>query len=201
MVVGANDPPTISRMCREANLLHVFVDQPCADAPSVVSDNASGVRELAGILIDRAGPIAREGIVFFGGDSRLYATAQRIEGFHAALSERSHTALPGQVIACGYRRAGARNALAELYEKSGGLPPALLVNSIACFEGALEFLKTIPERKIAACRLGVWDYDPFGELWRFPVPMVRQRAEDMVRQAYRHIDGDGHRPAVDPDQA
>jgi LacI family fructose operon transcriptional repressor len=117
-------------------------------------------------------------------------------GFREALADRSMQPRPDQIIACGYRRAATRDALAELYDRLGGLPPALLVNSISCFEGALEFLKWIDEERIAACQIGVWDYDPLGELWRFPVPMVRQRAGELIQQAYRHLDAGDTEPSL-----
>lgn len=188
MFVGTTAPSALSALCREAGVAHVFVDQPSAEAPSVVSDNVAGVRGLALALLDRARPDAAAGIVFLGGDDRLYATAQRIKGFREALASHGRTPSADQIIACGYRRDDARKALANLYHRLGGLPPALLVNSIDCLEGALEFLKEIPDDAIAACHLGVWDHDPLGELWRFPVLMVRQRAGGLVRHAYRSLD-------------
>lgn len=188
MFVGTSAPQPLCALCREADVARVFVDQPCSDAPSVVSDNVAGVRELTGALLDRAPAGAAAGTVFLGGDSRLYATHQRIKGFREALLARGHTAEAAQVVACGYSRADARDALAALHGRLGGLPAALLVNSIDCFEGALEFLKALPDATIAGCRIAVWDHDPLGELWRFPVLMMRQRADALVREAYAHLD-------------
>lgn len=195
MLVGTTAPTRLSALCRDNGVAHVFVDQPYDGAPSVVSDNVAGVRSLAEALLDGASPDAAAGLVFLGGDDRLYATAQRIKGVRQALAARGHTARPDQVIACGYRRADAREALAALHGRLGRLPPALIVNSIDCLEGALEFLKELPDETIAACRLGVWDHDPLGELWRFPILMVRQRAGALVREAYRHLDGPSPAPA------
>lgn len=196
MFVGTTAPSDLAALCREAGVAHVFVDQPCAEAPSVVSDNLAGVRALVDVLLDRAGPGAAADMVFLGGDGGLYATGQRLVGFRAALAARGHTARDDQIVACGYRRADARTALAALHDRLGGLPPALIVNSIDCLEGALEFLRTLPDEAIAACRLGVWDHDPLGELWRFPIPMVRQRAGALVRQAYAHLDARDTAPSL-----
>lgn len=188
MFVGTTAPAALSAQCREANVAHVFVDQPSSEAPSVVSDNVGGVRTLASALLERARPGAVTGMVFLGGDSGLYATSQRIKGFREALAAHGHAVDDSQILACGYRRSDARDALAALYKRLGGLPPALLVNSIDCLEGALEFLREIPDEAIAACDLGVWDHDPLGDLWRHPILMVRQRAGALVRQAYTHLD-------------
>lgn len=196
MLVGTTAPTTLSALCSEMGVAHVFVDQPYEGAPSVVSDNVAGVRDLTAALLDRARPDAAEGIVFLGGDDRLYATAQRIRGFRQALAVRGHKARADQIVACGYLRADAREALAALHGRLGGLPPALIVNSINCLEGALEFLKELPDETMADCRLGVWDHDPLGELWRFPILMVRQRANALVREAYAHLDGPHPAPAA-----
>jgi LacI family fructose operon transcriptional repressor len=188
MLVGTSNPDQLSEICREANLPHVFVDQPCDSAPSVMSDNKSGARRLTDALLGESTADTVREVVFLGGDSALPATRRRIEGFREALEARGHTATDDQVVACGYRRAATHDTLAKLYEDRGRLPPAMFINSITCFEGALEFLVRLPMDEVDACRFGSFDYDPFGSLLRHPIPMIRQRAEEMVRRAYQHID-------------
>ena len=55
VVAGASEPETLAKICRDASVPHVFVDQPCASAPSVVSDNFTGAADLTHHLIDRMG--------------------------------------------------------------------------------------------------------------------------------------------------
>ena len=196
MLVGTSSPEISSEICRNASLPHVFVDQPCRAAPSVMSDNRSGARRLTDALLDRSAAEVIRDIVFLGGDAALPATQQRIGGFREALSARGHEVTEEQIVACGYRRMVARDTLEKLYESREGLPPAMFINSIDCFEGALEFLVRLPPEEVDACAFGSFDYDPFGGLMRNPVPMVRQRAEEIVRRAYRHLDENDTTPQV-----
>ena len=123
-----------------------------------------------------------------GGDASLYATSLRIEGFKRAMSDRDALISDDQVIACGYDPEATRMELERLYDRLGQLPAGLLINSIRAFEGGLRFLGTLPEAEISRCRIGCYDYDPLGMLLRFPIHMVRQRANVLVAEAYRHLD-------------
>jgi LacI family fructose operon transcriptional repressor len=176
----------------------VFVDQPCALAPSVVSDNRLGAMLLtdsllSSILIDSSFP--RKRLYFLGGNSALYASSQRILGFTDALNERGYHVDPAQIIACGYDKETARQNLQTLYEQLGGLPSGLLINSLDCLEGSLAFLGTLPEEEILNCTIGCYDYDPFGTLLRIPMNMIRQRSSELIRKAYSYID-DGVREPI-----
>ena len=192
VVAGASDPAAISLLCRQAGLRHVFVDQPCEGAPSVVTDNAGGARVLTEALLEAA---ARRGVapagsraVLIGGDARLPATAARIAGFGAALRAAGAADGPAQVVACGYAPADTQKALLDLRDRLGRLPDALLVNSITAFEGALPVLSALPEDEVAACAIGCFDYSPFLTSLRFPVWMVRQRSEALMRAAFDALD-------------
>ena len=52
------------------------------------------------------------------------------------------------------------------------------------FEGALRFLATLPEEELDACAIGCFDYEPLGQLLRFPVHMMRQRHKMLVQRAF-----------------
>ncbi|TRD15593.1 LacI family DNA-binding transcriptional regulator [Palleronia caenipelagi] len=186
MLVGTTHPEELSAICRAENVPHVFVDQPCQGAPSVVTDNRGGARALAEILLQAAPDAGEADTVFLGGNADLPATSLRILGYQDALRSAGRQ---GRVIACGYRRAPTRDALTREYERRGRLPEVLLVNSIGCLEGVLEFLVTLPLDEVDQCQLGSFDFDPFGRLLRHPIPMVRQRADELIRVAYDHLDG------------
>ena len=188
MLVGTSHPEVLSAVCQKAGVPHVFVDQPCATAPSVVTENKAGARKLTEVMLADTGTENLREVVFLGGDANLPATEQRIMGFKECLSEKGHQTNPDQILACGYQRAAAKDALAALYKANKKLPAGLFINSIGCFEGALEFLVQLPKTEVDACIIGAFDFDPFGRLLRHPVPMVRQRAEDMVKRAYQHLD-------------
>ncbi len=200
IIVGASDPEALSRLCRNAGIGHVFVDQPCQSAPSVASDNHRGAEVLAETLMARMPPqrpdAPRSWLYFLGGDATLYASSQRIAGFRAAVSAQTGTVRAEQIIACGYEREPARQALKDLHDRLGGLPAGLLINSITSFEGVIAYLGALPETEIRDCVIGCYDYDPFGMLLRFPVDMIRQRANALIEEAYGHLDGGDDAPAL-----
>ena len=196
MLVGISHPEVLSEMCQKANVPHVFVDQPCNSAPSVVTENKLGGRMLTEVMIEEIGFHELKDVVFLGGDANLPATEQRILGFKAALQAKGHKTVPEQILACGYQRAAAKQALSNYYQRRKSLPKGLLVNSNGGFEGALEFLIQLPQAEVDACTIAAYDYDPFGSLLRHPVPMVRQRAEEMVKRAYQHLDDNDTEPQV-----
>ena len=186
-VAGAAAPEKISKYCHKAHIEHVFIDQPCALAPSVVTDNAEGARALTREILRSQFPIGdqrRDLPYFLGGDATLPATARRIEGFTDVAKDHFGGCRNEQIIACSYDPDRAELEIRALCERLGGLPSALFVNSISSFEGALRFLVTLPEEEVKACSMGCFDYEPFGSLLRFPVHMIRQRHKELVKRAF-----------------
>ncbi|MCU0912279.1 MAG: LacI family DNA-binding transcriptional regulator [Rhodobacteraceae bacterium] len=201
MIAGASDPPALAQACRDAHVAHVFVDHPCAEAPSVVSDNLSGAAELTRrLLSDMAPPEAGDPagwLYFLGGAAHLPASSERIRGFRAeAGAAGALFDAEAQIRACGYESHRAEAELAALCDRLGRLPAGLFVNSIGCFEGVVRFLGGLSEDAIAACTFGCFDYDPFGTLLRFPLRMVRQRADLIVAEAYRQLDAGASGPRL-----
>lgn len=192
VIAGASDPAALAAVCRDANVPHVFVDHPCAQAPSVVTDNVGGSADLARALLarmPRPDPTAPASWLYFlGGEASLPASAERIQGFRSVTSDRNAFFDEGQIRACGYDPAPTEAALAALYDRLGGLPAGLFVNSIGCFEGVVRFLGGLAENEITTCTLGCFDHDPFATLLRFPIRMVRQRADLMIAEAFRQLD-------------
>ncbi|MEZ5845672.1 MAG: LacI family DNA-binding transcriptional regulator [Geminicoccaceae bacterium] len=186
-IAGAADPLRISRICRSANLPHVFIDQPCPDAPSVITDNEAGARALTEAILDSmptgATP-ARDRVVLIGGDARLHASASRIEGFRKAVVAHTGRCDPEQIIACGYEPDRALDEMHSLYRRMGGLPAGLFANSINVFEALLRFFAHLPEAELLSTSIGCFDFEPYGELLRFPVHMIRQRHRKLVSRAW-----------------
>ena len=192
-IAGATDPDTVSRMCKAADLRHIFVDLPGRGAPSVVSDNHKGAADLTRrLLADRpvSGASPRERLYLIGGDAGDYATARRIEAFRDVLAEAGMTPDPAQVIACGYAPRSAMREIAALCDRLGGLPAGIFVNSLTVLEGVLGHLSGLPPEALRASVIGCYDYDPFAAWLQFPVHMVRQDAHGLIREAYRMIDND-----------
>lgn len=196
MLVGTSHPEILSEVCQKAKVAHVFLDQPCSNAPSVVSENKGGARKLTEVLLAENNPDYSEEVVFLGGNAKLPATAERVVGFKEALLEHGHEPTNYRILACGYQRSAAREALATLYKERQKLPSVMLINSIGCFEGALQFLSQLSNSEVDACAIGAFDFDPFGGLLRHPVPMMRQRAEMMVKRAYQHLDDKDSAPQI-----
>ena len=52
----------------------------------------------------------------------------------------------------------------------------------------MRFLKTLPQRELAQCAFGCYDWDPFASVLSFPLLMVRQNVEGLLGEAFRIID-------------
>lgn len=209
-ITGATDPRPLNALCRRDGTAFVDLDIP-GDGPSVVSDNRLGAHQLASRLLEMmaekvpdnaAGPSAKSApdtaasnapaptdLVFIGGRTPEYATDERLKGFRQALTDRGHRPKGGQVIACGYEPAEVEAALAKLYDRIGRLPAGLFVNSIGAFEGAVQFIKTLPQPAFADLALGCFDWNPFAAFLPIPVVMIRQDVGRMMELAFAFLDG------------
>jgi LacI family transcriptional regulator, fructose operon transcriptional repressor len=191
VITGATDPDALSRLCSQAGIRHINVDLPGKLASSVISDNHWGAAELTRRLIEKRKPGGsgpRNLLYFLGGLSGDYATASRIQGFRDV-----HQALIGPVEAaqinpCGYEPGLVEAAIRALYERFGGLPTGLFVNSTIAFEGVVRFLKTLQFEEFADCVIGCYDYDVFASFLHFPVMMVRQDSERLIGEAFAILD-------------
>lgn len=191
-IVGASDPRPLDALCRRDGIDFVNLDIP-GDGPSVVSDNKLGAHLLAARLLDmmevKTGASSPAELVFVGGYDGEYATDERIKGFRQALAEHGHNSSDAQIVACGYEAADVDASLATLYARLGRLPAGLFVNSIEAFEGAVQFIKTLPPADFADLTLGCFDWNPFAAFLPIPVVMARQDVNRMVDQAFAFIDG------------
>jgi LacI family fructose operon transcriptional repressor len=111
-----------------------------------------------------------------------------MEGFSDVVRARFGRMDPEQVDACGYDADLAEAAARTLYERLGGLPRALFINSTIALEGVVRFLKTLPAAELERCAFGCYDWDPFASVLSFPLLMVRQNVDGLLREAFRIID-------------
>ncbi|MEO8739136.1 MAG: LacI family DNA-binding transcriptional regulator [Casimicrobiaceae bacterium] len=191
MVTGATDPDSVSKICRNHGVAHVNVDLPGRTATSVISDNYWGGQQLTMALIERSTPMRaarRNKAYFVGGLASDYATQRRMEGFADVIRTHFGQLDPGQIDACGYDGDLAEVAVRGLYDRLGGLPRAMLINSTIALEGVVRFLKTLPAEELRACTFGCYDWDPFASVLSFPLLMVRQDVEGLLGEAFRIID-------------
>lgn len=197
-IAGATDPEAITALCRASGLRHVFIDLPGPGAPSVISDNYQGaVRLTRQLLADMTGDETPRGRLYLlGGKDSDHATARRIQGFRDVLTQAGHPPAPEQIIACGYPPLRAKQEIAALCDRLGGLPAGLFVNSLTAFEGVLGYLVGLPPEAVEHTVLGCYDYDPFAAYLQFPVHMVRQDSHRLIELAYDLIDRQDLRPTV-----
>lgn len=200
VIAGATRSQELADSCRSASVPHVFVDHPCAEAPSVVTDNTGGAVALTRTLLEAMPqPVAGDPaswLYFLGGEPLLPASAERILGFRQQTEAADALFHEDQILPCGYESAEAEQALAGLHARLGKLPAGLFVNSIDCFEGVLRFLSGLPEAEVARSTFGCFDHDPFAAFSRFPLRMVRQRADLMIGEAFRQLDAGSHGPKL-----
>ena len=52
----------------------------------------------------------------------------------------------------------------------------------------LKFFAQLPEAELQHSSFGCFDYEPYGELLRFPVHMIRQRHRQLVAKAYELLE-------------
>ena len=185
-IAGATDPDPLSRMCTDAGIPHINVDLPGTLAASVVTDNFYGASELTRYLIGRSPHIAHaDELHFIGGNSADFNTMERIRGFQDMLLAATGFA-PGrdQINPCGYGPDAAEQAARALLDRLGALPKALFVNSTIAFEGVFRVLKELPDPVFKQFSVGCFDWDPFLSHLHFPVAMVRQDAQGMIRTAF-----------------
>lgn len=198
LVTGASDPDAVSRICAHHGIAHLNVDLPGTLAPSVVSDNRWGARELTAKLIERSkAPLAgrRDRFCFVGGIPGEHNTVQRIEGFSEAVADAFGSLDRADIDACGYEADQAEASVRSLCQRMGGLPRGLFVNSTIALEGVVRFLKTVPLDEVRQCAIGSYDWDPFATCLSFPLLMVRQDIPGLLGKAFEIIDSGRFDPA------
>lgn len=198
-ICGATDPDALSELCQAAKLLHLYVDLPGKDAPSVVSNNFHGAQMLTTtMLANMSNDIdeMRSRLYFIGGLSTDYASAQRMLAFRETLKEANLPFDERQIIQCGYSPDRASRSVAALCESLGGLPAGLFVNSIKAFEGVVSHFVHLPSDAFEASVIGCYDYDPFAAFLRFPVHMIRQNSNGLIASAFELFDAGAQEPVL-----
>ncbi len=198
-IAGASDPEQLGSLCAEANLKHIFVDLPGYDAPSVVTDNFDGARQLTETILAGMQQSEGEPLIapyFLGGSETDHATTRRLEGFrhaakaHGILLDKEH------VIQCGYESEAAESAIRDLCNRLGDVPRGIFVNSLTVFEGLMSHMVNLPPSAFERSAIGCFDYDPFAAFFQFPVYMIRQDSYGLIAKAYELLDRDEQNPVI-----
>ena len=187
IIVGATSPDTLSELCEAVDLPHVNVDLPGTKAPSVISNNYSGARQLTEAILGAmpaGGNPDRNRIYFIGGAQWDFATAERIRAFRDVVGSGADDL----IIARNYDPDSSGADLRALCERIGGLPSGLFINSTFVFEGVLKYFATLPPEAFNETVVGCYDYDPFASFMHFPVIMVRQNVDQLISEAFRILE-------------
>lgn len=187
---GATNPDRISEICASAGVRSINLDLPGTKAPSVISDNFMGARELTRRILDnchhKTGEMAP--LLFVGGRASDHNTLERVRGFRAAHQDRNIVVDERHILTCGYAPEKAEVALQNLASLEGALPGGLFVNSTISLEGVMRWLKTSGYFAHQRPAMGCFDWDPFVALLGDNIEMVRQDVTGMLKAVFEMID-------------
>lgn len=195
IATGATDPDRITELCMNSGVRSFNLDLPGRLAPSVISDNRGGARELA-LHILRASEAERrpgETLLYVGGRPTDHNTAERIRGFRDAHSECGLNLDEGSILARGYSPEKAQEALSDYAAAHPELPAALFVSSTITLEGVVRWIKTSGRYGGRRPYIGCFDWDPLSSLLDENIVMLRQDVPRMLDELFRLI---AERPAA-----
>jgi DNA-binding LacI/PurR family transcriptional regulator len=188
IATGATDPDRITDLCAAAGVASINVDLPGTKAPSVISDNYAGGRDLTRLVLDRCtrdldwtGPL-----VFVGGRASDHNTAERLRGFRDAHAERGIAVPNDHILVPGYSAEKAELALASVSPSGAAL--GLFVNSTISLEGVVRWIRSVVGPDVSNLRYGCFDWDPFAALLPGNVGMVQQDVPTMLGRAFELIE-------------
>jgi LacI family fructose operon transcriptional repressor len=189
-IAGVHRPDPLNALCHAANVRCVNIDLPGPLAPSVVSDNRGGARQLANVMLEKLKARGSDptDLFFFGGVADDDATRNRVLGFNEALAAHGIVLAAPAFDCCGYPPTNAAQSLAAAYARRGRLPSGLFVNGVTALEGALRFTATLGPGDLQTVVMGSFDWDPFAAHLPFDVTMVRQNVEAMIGEGFRLMD-------------
>ena len=182
---GATDPDRIAAFCKSAGVQALNLDLPGNDAPSVISDNYAGARDLTNLILRRceadlgwSGPLR-----FIGGRLTDHNTAARLEGFMDAHKDRGLTVPTYNIQASGYSAKAAWESLRDFRPKG---PTGIFVNSTISLEGVVRWHSQLVEGT-ENIRFGCFDRDPFGKFLPGNVGMVEQDVSKMLEVLFQMV--------------
>lgn len=190
IATGATDPDKITELCAPSGVPTLNLDLPGTLAPSVISDNYAGAKELTRrILVNsekRYGE--KRPLVFVGGRGSDHNTRERLRGFRDAHQDAG-LALPEEnMLACGYAPHKAELALRTFFSAEEKHTGGLFVNSTISLEGVVSWLAQTGYLGHEQPPMGCFDWDPFVTLLGHDIEMVRQNVPAMLDAVFEIID-------------
>ncbi|MCK9550370.1 LacI family DNA-binding transcriptional regulator [Aquamicrobium sp.] len=187
---GATNPDRITDLCGPAGVRSLNLDLPGSHAPSVISDNFAGARELTRrVLVNCRQRLGQAlPLLFIGGRGNDHNTSERIRGFRAAHEEVGIEVDENHILACGYAPEKAEGALGALAQREGVLPQGMFVNSTISLEGVMRWIRRSGHYEGRAPVMGCFDWDPFAALLADDIEMVRQDVPQMLAAVFDIIE-------------
>ncbi len=200
VATGATDPDRITEICAAAGVGSLNLDLPGSRAPSVISDNYAGARELTLRVLKKCETrsAARNLCCLSGGAEPITTPANVF-----AVSRDAHEAFGVPVdehhlLACGYAPDKAAGALRDLQARGEDLPHGLFVNSTISLEGVMRWMSETGHYGDRQPVMGCFDWDPFVALLGHDIEMVRQDVPAMLKEVFDIIDtGTAKQPLVE----
>ncbi|MBB4010150.1 LacI family DNA-binding transcriptional regulator [Allorhizobium taibaishanense] len=190
---GATDPDRITDICHAAGARSLNLDLPGTRAPSIISDNFAGARELTKRTLlnhqRKTGELAP--LLFIGGRGSDHNTAERIRGFRMAHQDLGVPIEEHHILANGYAPEKAAQALSALSASEGSVPRGMFVNSTISLEGVMRWIKSSPLFDGAPPIIGCFDWDPFVALLGQDIEMVRQDVSGMLKATFDILEKGG----------
>jgi LacI family transcriptional regulator, fructose operon transcriptional repressor len=187
---GATNPDKITEICEANGARSINLDLPGTKAPSVISDNFTGARELTRRILQnchrKTGKAAP--LLFVGGRATDHNTLERVRGFRAAHQDMGIPIDERHILTCGYAPEKAEKALQILAVVEAELPGGMFVNSTISLEGVMRWLKTSGRFADRLPTMGCFDWDPFVALLGGDIEMVRQDVDGMLKAVFEIID-------------
>ena len=182
---GATDPDRIAAFCKAAGVQALNLDLPGKDAPSVISDNYAGARDLTSLILRRCrSDLGWEGpLRFIGGRLSDHNTAARLDGFMDAHKELGLKVPNENIQASGYSAKAAWDSLKD-FRPFG--PTGIFVNSTISLEGVVRWHSQLSEGT-ENIRFGCFDRDPFGKFLPGNVGMVEQDVLQMLEVLFELV--------------
>ncbi|TBA37968.1 LacI family DNA-binding transcriptional regulator [Rhizobium ruizarguesonis] len=187
---GATDPDRISDICGAAGVGSLNLDLPGTKAPSIISDNFAGARELTRrILVNSERKLgAARPLLFIGGRGSDHNTVERVRGFRAAHADIGVAIDERHILTCGYAPEKADISLQALAMAERELPSGMFVNSTISLEGVMHWIKRSGHYVNHSPVIGCFDWDPFAALLGDQIEMVRQDVQGMLSAVFEVID-------------
>lgn len=186
IATGATNPDRITDICMAAGVKSLNLDLPGSKAPSVISDNFAGARELTSRLLTNCARKFGKAfpLLFIGGRSSDHNTSERIRGFRAAHEEAGIEVDESHILACGYAPQKAEATLEKISSEESELPRGMFVNSTISLEGVVGWIKRSGHYNGQSPVIGCFDWDPFAALLGEDIEMVRQDVPEMLNAVF-----------------